>query len=234
MRPLIRPTRPSWRRSSGRRASRSRARPAPSRSTTKIDGAADVEELGAEAEACRPTRAGGTLGWRMTSARPRDDLADAQRHAALETGWVSGSTISVATMRTTPRQRHGRRRPSCQGPIWSRPPPTSGAMAGATPKINATRLISRCACSPSNMSRMMVRLTIVAPPAAQALDDPPDQQQLERRRDRAGDGRDGEHRDRSEDDRAPAEGVRERAVEDAHRGEREQVGRHDQLELARC
>ena len=40
-----------------------------------------------------------------------------------------------------------------------------GAMAGARPKINATRLIRRCACSPSYMSRMTVRLTIVAPPA---------------------------------------------------------------------
>ena len=39
-------------------------------------------------------------------------------------------------------------------------------MAGARPKISATRLISRWACSPSNMSRMTVRLTIVAPPAA--------------------------------------------------------------------
>ena len=40
-----------------------------------------------------------------------------------------------------------------------------GAMAGARPKISATRLIRRWACSPSYMSRMTVRLTIVAPPA---------------------------------------------------------------------
>ena len=40
-----------------------------------------------------------------------------------------------------------------------------GATAGATPKIIMTRLMSRWASAPSNMSRTMVRLTITPPPA---------------------------------------------------------------------
>ena len=50
--------------------------------------------------------------------------------------------------------------------FWKLFVPMIGAIAGAMPKMTATWLISRCASAPSKRSRMIVRLTIVEPPAA--------------------------------------------------------------------
>lgn len=54
---------------------------------------------------------------------------------------------------------------SRQSPTWSSPPATTGAIAGAIPKIITTRLMSRWATSPSKRSRMTVRLTMTPAPA---------------------------------------------------------------------